>query len=92
VFKSYLLIEFDNLKKYKGFLFIDLEKITEEIGKDLTDHNIMIKAYEEISSVLSQIDKPILINKSICNYSLYKCIPAAFIINEKSPLKSLKVL
>ena len=92
VFKSYVLIEFDHSNKYHAWIYIDSKKITSEIANYLSKSNFEIKSYEEINTSLTQINKNILINKSSCNYALYKNIPANFVINQKSPVKYIKVI
>lgn len=91
VFKSYLLLEFDNEVNQQGYLYIDPIKISFEVSKYLSDNNVKVKPYEEIHSDLAKINKKILINRSTCNYSLFQVIPQNLIINEKFPLKALKV-
>lgn len=91
VFKSYFLLEFDSSKKFDGWLFIDLEKVTPKVSQYLAANCINIKPYEEIANHLKIIDQNILIDKNSCNYKLVQTLQQRFIINKKSPIKALKV-
>ena len=55
VFKSYLLLNFENPTKFHGSLFIDGKKIGPEVEKYLAANNIKIKPYEKIALSLEQI-------------------------------------
>ena len=56
VFKSYLLLNFENPTKFHGSLFIDEKKIGSEVEKYLAANNIKINPYEKIVSILEKIE------------------------------------
>lgn len=66
VFLSYLLIN-----KEEATLYIDLDKIDEDVKNYLSSNNVKIKEYDEIYNDLRNINGKILLDDSKVNYSLY---------------------
>lgn len=91
VFKSYLLLDFNESSRKKGCLYISNKKIDNEIASYLSDHNIEQKPYEAIYEELAKIEEEIIVNRSAINYSLFNRIPSQLISEGKYPLKKLKV-
>ncbi|MBN1250833.1 MAG: aminopeptidase P family protein [Bacteroidales bacterium] len=77
---SYALVSSD-----KATLYIDKEKLTESVNKELITNNISIKPYTQIYSDLSNLEngKTVFTQLSKTNYALYNSIPKeCFIIDD----------
>ncbi|MCR4911703.1 MAG: aminopeptidase P family protein [Bacilli bacterium] len=86
VFLSYLLIKNDN-----ATLYIDQDKITNEVRDYLLSNNVSIKDYDDIASDLEkEIDK-VMLETSKVNYSLYLHIHNG-IIDEENPTYLMKAI
>ena len=86
VFLSYLLIKNDN-----ATLYIDQDKITNEVRDYLLSNNVSIKDYDDIASDLEkEIDK-VMLETSKVNYSLYLHIHSG-IIDEENPTYLMKAI
>ena len=88
---SYAIINIDNV-----YLFIDKNKIGEDIKTELNKENVQIKGYEDIYEYIKNIDENevVLIDSSKVNYAIYNNIPFNVQkIEERNPsilLKSIK--
>jgi len=91
-----LFISFTLISKNEVILFIDKKKLPAKVKTGLIDDNIILKPYDEVYSVLSNMKDyaAILAQLSKTNYSLYNAIPNSFSIiddvNITSILKSMK--
>lgn len=92
VFKSFLLLDFNENALFLGTLYINKEKVNDLVFEYIKNSNLQMKSYEEINEDLKKIEQNIIINKNSLNYSIYKSIPSNFIVKEKWPLKPLKVI
>ena len=70
---SYALISLD-----KAYLFVNEEKIDQEVRKHLEDSGVTIKGYEEVFEYTKRIDKDskVYLNEQMINNSLYSLIPS----------------
>ena len=88
---SYAVISIDSV-----YLFIDKNKIGEDIRAELSKENVQIKGYEEVYEFIKNIDENevVLIDTSKVNYSIYNNIPSNVQkIEERNPsilFKSIK--
>ena len=88
---SYAVISIDSV-----YLFIDKNKIGEDIRAELSKENVQIKGYEEVYEFIKNIDENevVLIDKSKVNYAIYNNIPSNVQkIEERNPsilFKSIK--
>ena len=88
---SYAVISIDSV-----YLFIDKNKIGEDIRAELSKENVQIKGYEEVYEFIKNIDENevILIDTSKVNYAIYNNIPSNVQkIEERNPsilFKSIK--
>lgn len=88
---SYAVISIDSV-----YLFIDKNKIGEDIRAELSKENVQIKGYEEVYEFIKNIDKNevVLIDTSKVNYAIYNNIPSNVQkIEERNPsilFKSIK--
>lgn len=90
VFNSYVLISPE-----KVYLFIDTEKVSEELKVELELDNIRLKDYGSISHYLAEIDasNSILISPASISYSLFSQINTTHVVQKDSPVmlaKSIK--
>ncbi len=70
VFLSFTFITLDNI-----YLFVDNNKISDEVSKYLSDNKINVKNYNEIYSFLSEInDYKIMYDADTCNYNIYRAL------------------
>ncbi len=69
---SYAIVSTDSV-----YLFIDKNKIGEDIKSELSKENIQIKGYEEVYEFIKNIDENevVLIDTSKVNYAIYNNIP-----------------
>ncbi len=88
---SYAVISIDSV-----YLFIDKNKIGEDIKVELSKENVQIKGYEEVYEFIKNIDENevVLIDTSKVNYAIYSNIPSNVQkIEERNPsilFKSIK--
>ena len=88
---SYAVISIDSV-----YLFIDKNKIDEDIRAELSKENVQIKGYEEVYEFIKNIDENevVLIDTSKVNYAIYNNIPSNVQkIEERNPsilFKSIK--
>ena len=88
---SYAVISIDSV-----YLFIDKNKIGEDIRAELSKENVQIKGYEEVYEFIKNIDETevVLIDTSKVNYAIYNNIPSNVQkIEERNPsilFKSIK--
>ena len=88
---SYAVICIDSV-----YLFIDKNKIGEDIRAELSKENVQIKGYEEVYEFIKNIDENevVLIDTSKVNYAIYNNIPSNVQkIEERNPsilFKSIK--
>ncbi|WP_290452897.1 aminopeptidase P family protein [Romboutsia ilealis] len=88
---SYAIIGIDSV-----YLFIDKNKIGEDIRAELSKENVQIKGYEEVYEFIKNIDENevVLIDTSKVNYAIYNNIPSNVRkIEERNPstlFKSIK--
>ena len=88
---SYAVITIDSV-----YLFIDKNKIGEDIRAELSKENVQIKGYEEVYEFIKNIDENevVLIDTSKVNYAIYSNIPSNVQkIEERNPsilFKSIK--
>ena len=88
---SYAIIGIDSV-----YLFIDKNKISEDIRTELSKENVQIKGYEEVYEFIKNIDENevVLIDTSKVNYAIYNNIPSNVQkIEERNPsilFKSIK--
>lgn len=88
---SYAVISIDSV-----YLFIDKNKIGEDIRAELSKENVQIKGYEEVYEFINNIDEDevVLIDTSKVNYAIYNNIPSNVQkIEERNPsilFKSIK--
>ena len=88
---SYAVISIDSV-----YLFIDKNKIGEDIRAELSKENVKIKGYEEVYEFIKNIDENevVLIDTSKVNYAIYNNIPSNVQkIEERNPsilFKSIK--
>lgn len=88
---SYAIIGIDSV-----YLFIDKNKISEDIRTKLSKENVQIKGYEEVYEFIKNIDENevVLIDTSKVNYAIYNNIPSNVRkIEERNPstlFKSIK--
>ena len=88
---SYAVISIDSV-----YLFIDKNKIGEDIRAELSKENVQIKGYEEVYEFIKNIDEDevVLIDTSKVNYAIYSNIPSNVQkIEERNPsilFKSIK--
>ena len=88
---SYAVISIDSV-----YLFIDKNKIGEDIRAELSKENVQIKGYEEVYEFIKNIDENevVLIDTSKVNYAIYSNIPSNVQkIEERNPsilFKSIK--
>lgn len=88
---SYAVISIDSV-----YLFIDKNKIGEDIRAELSKENVQIKGYEEVYEFIKKIEENevVLIDTSKVNYAIYSNIPSNVQkIEERNPsilFKSIK--
>ena len=88
---SYAVISIDSV-----YLFIDKNKIGEDIRAEVSKENVQIKGYEEVYEFIKNIDENevVLIDTSKVNYAIYNNIPSNVQkIEERNPsilFKSIK--
>ena len=88
---SYAVISIDSV-----YLFIDKNKIGEDIRAELSKENVQIKGYEEVYEFIKNIDENevVLLDTSKVNYAIYNNIPSNVQkIEERNPsilFKSIK--
>ena len=88
---SYAVISIDSV-----YLFIDKNKIGEDIRAELSKENVQIKGYEEVYEFIKNIEENevVLIDTSKVNYAIYNNIPSNVQkIEERNPsilFKSIK--
>ena len=88
---SYAIIGIDSV-----YLFIDKNKIGEDIRAELSKENVQIKGYEEVYEFIKKIEENevVLIDTSKVNYAIYSNIPSNVQkIEERNPsilFKSIK--
>ena len=88
---SYAVISIDSV-----YLFIDKNKIGEDIRSELSKENVQIKGYEEVYEFIKKIEENevVLIDTSKVNYAIYSNIPSNVQkIEERNPsilFKSIK--
>ena len=88
---SYAVITIDSV-----YLFIDKNKIGEDIRAELSKENVQIKGYEEVYEFIKKIEENevVLIDTSKVNYAIYNNIPSNVQkIEERNPsilFKSIK--
>ena len=88
---SYAVITIDSV-----YLFIDKNKIGEDIRAELSKENVQIKGYEEVYEFIKKIEENevVLIDTSKVNYAIYSNIPSNVQkIEERNPsilFKSIK--
>ena len=70
---SYAVISIDSV-----YLFIDKNKIGEDIRAELSKENVQIKGYEEVYEFIKKIEENevVLIDTSKVNYAIYNNIPS----------------
>lgn len=70
-----VVISYAAITREKSYLFVDKEKIQEEIEKFLNENGIEIKEYQEISNFVECLkDKNVLLDKNRINRWLYKAL------------------
>lgn len=83
---AYLIINMED-----AYLYIDDNKVSEQLQLFLKEDQIFIKPYEAIKTDLS-IAKKILIDPNICSTMLYQAINPDEIIEGKTPSRLLKAI
>lgn len=61
-----------------SWLFIQPEKVPDEIKRALNEDGVVVQPYEQITSFLQKITAPILIDDHSVNLQLYRAIPEAW--------------
>lgn len=90
VLLSYAVITLDNV-----YLFVDENKLTDEIKAELNKANTIIKPYFDIYEFVKKInkDEKVLLDKSKVNYAIYNNIPSDIEkINESNPTILFKAI
>ena len=88
VFLSYLLINDNNAS-----LYIDLDKITNEVKSYLNKNNVEVKDYNSINDDLNKINESVMLDESKVNYSLYLSIKDhSLVINNENPTLLMKAI
>lgn len=90
VLLSYAVITLDNM-----YLFVDENKLTDEIKIELNKANTIIKPYFDIYEFVKKInkDEKVLLDKSKVNYAIYNNIPSDIEkINESNPTILFKAI
>ena len=88
VFLSYLLINEND-----ATLYVDLDKITEEIRSFLAKNHVNIKDYGLIDQDVEEVNESILIDENKVNYSLYLHIKYhSNVVNEENPTLLMKAI
>ena len=90
VLLSYAVITLDNV-----YLFIDENKLTDEMKIELNKGNIIIKPYFDIYEFVKEINKDerVLLDKSKVNYAIYNNIPSDVEkINASNPTMLFKAI
>lgn len=90
VLLSYAVITLDNV-----YLFIDENKLTDEIKTELNKGNTIIKPYFDIYEFVKEInkDEKVLLDKSKVNYAIYNNIPSDVEkINASNPTMLFKAI
>ncbi|MEJ8553180.1 aminopeptidase P family protein [Tepidibacter sp. Z1-5] len=85
---SYCIVRLD-----EAFLFIDENKLNDEILKELNDVNINILSYNAVYDFIKNIDKNerVLLDKTNINYAILNSIPKGVeIINDFNPIMFFK--
>jgi Xaa-Pro aminopeptidase len=88
-----LVIAYAMVEQKKCTLFIKKEKLTAETQSYLEKQGVLIKEYDDITTVVSSLskEKKVLIDSAKTNYQLFDAIsPACTIINKTSPVSILK--
>jgi Xaa-Pro aminopeptidase len=86
VFLSYLLIT-----RRKVVLFVDRQKMTDEVGAYLKDAHVEVKAYADIESELSRYDEySILLDTKQISHYLYNKVRVKAKLDCTSPIPMLK--
>ena len=86
VFLSYLLIT-----RRKVILFVDKQKMTDEVGAYLEDVHVEVKAYADIESELSRYDEySILLDTKQISHYLYNKVRVKAKLDCTSPIPMLK--
>lgn len=90
VLLSYAVITLDNV-----YLFIDENKLTDEMKTELNKGNTIIKPYFDIYEFVKEInkDEKVLLDKSKVNYAIYNNIPSGVEkINASNPTMLFKAI
>ena len=90
VILSYAVVTLDDV-----YLFIDENKLTDEMKVELNKGNTIIKSYFDIYEFVKEIniDEKVLLDKSKVNYAIYNNIPSEVEkINESNPTMLFKAV
>ncbi|MBC5997375.1 aminopeptidase P family protein [Romboutsia ilealis] len=90
VILSYAVVALDDV-----YLFIDENKLTDEMKVELNKGNTIIKSYFDIYEFVKEIniDEKVLLDKSKVNYAIYNNIPSEVEkINESNPTMLFKAV
>ena len=89
VFISYLLISKDSVT-----LFIDQDKLTNEVKAYLEENEILVKDYEDIFNELAGIssDQSILVDNGKNSYAVYSAVKNGKVVNKEDIIAKLKAV
>jgi len=87
VFLSFVL-----LGKEKFKLYVDEFKLNSDVRLHLSNYNIEVLPYKQITTDLSKIESRVLINPEDCNYNLYQVIPSEYIVEGSTITRHLKAI
>ena len=89
-----LILSFMIITEGKGYLFVDYERLTDELKDDLRANGIVIKPYENIYDFMTGVKSDrMLMDLSGVNYMLYHSIPIQTeIVDEGFPLDVWKAV
>ena len=89
-----LVLSFMIITEGKGYLFVDYERLTDELKEDLRKNGIIVKPYENIYDFMTGVKSDrMLMDLSGVNYMLYHSIPIQTeIVDEGFPLEIWKAV
>lgn len=88
-----VFLSFSVITNDKVYLFIDKEKLDENIQSYLRDKNIIVNNYQDIYQFLQTVhDTKIMLDMGSCNYSIYNSLLGNTIVNKMNPTTILKAI
>ena len=87
VFIAYLLIGMDDI-----ILYIDSDKVPQEVQNYLTQAHVEMKSYESVFSDMKDLEGDILVNPDDCNELLYTSITRANVYKGETISRLLKAI